>query len=179
MSFFDIVLLIIIGGFGLFGLWFGFFHTLGSLAGTIFGVYLASRYYEQMATWLMGITGWGNNFSRVLMFTIAFIIINRLVGFAFWIFDKFFDVLTKLPFLSSINRLLGMALGVFEGLVTVGFVIYFMEKYPFSEKIVASIADSAVAPPALAIVAVLLPLLPEGMRLIRSGVDYVEGQIVP
>ncbi|PIT86939.1 MAG: hypothetical protein COU33_00370 [Candidatus Magasanikbacteria bacterium CG10_big_fil_rev_8_21_14_0_10_43_6] len=179
MSLFDIVLLIIIGGFGLFGLWFGFFHTLGSLLGTVLGVYLASRYYEQLATWLISVTGWGDNVSRVIMFTIAFIIINRLVGFTFWIFDKFFDVLTRLPFLGSINRLLGLLLGTFEGVVTVGFVVYFIEQFPFSEKVVAAIASSAVAPHTLVVVTVLLPLLPEGMRILRTSVDYVEGQIIP
>ncbi len=178
MSLFDLVLFIVIGGFGLFGLWFGFFHTLGSLMGTILGVYLAGRYYEAMAEWLIQITGWGDNVSRVVMFTLAFIIINRLVGFAFWIFDKFFNVLTKLPFLNSINRLLGGALGVFEGIVTVGFILYAFQQFPFSVKVAAAIESSMVAPYALGMITVLLPLLPEGMRLLRSSVDFVEGQII-
>lgn len=178
MSLFDLVLLIIIGGFGLFGLWFGFFHTLGSLLGTVLGVYLAGRYYEVMANWLIHITGWGDNVSKVIMFTLAFIIINRLVGFAFWVCDTFFNVLTRLPFLNSINKLLGGVLGIFEGIVTVGFILYAFEQFPFSEKIAAAIASSLVAPYALGMISLLLPLLPEGMRLLRSSVDFVEGRIV-
>ena len=49
MSTFDIVLLVIIGGFGLFGLWFGIVHTLGSLLGTALGIFLASHYYGPVA----------------------------------------------------------------------------------------------------------------------------------
>ena len=62
----DIILLIIIAGFAMFGFWFGLIHTLGSLLGTVFGAYLASRYYEPMADWLINITGWGENISKVV-----------------------------------------------------------------------------------------------------------------
>lgn len=65
MSLFDIILIVIVAGFGLFGLWFGLVHTLGSLIGTVFGVYLASRYYGPVAEWLIRATGWGKCFPRV------------------------------------------------------------------------------------------------------------------
>lgn len=178
MSWFDIILLVIVGGFGLFGVWFGFFHTLGSLLGTVMGVYLAGRYYEPMSAWLIAVTGWGENTSKVIMFTLSFILINRLVGFAFWIFNKFFDVLTKLPFIGSINRLFGLVLGVFEGLLTVGFFIYAVELFPISAKLTGMIDVSLIAPYALSMVTILLPLLPEGMRLLRSSVDYVEQRVL-
>ncbi len=174
MAFFDIILLIIIGGFVLFGAWFGFFHTLGSLLGTVLGVYLASRYYEPVATWLVSTTGWGENVSRVLIFAIAFILINRVVGLVFWFVDHLFEVLTKLPFIGSLNKVFGGIIGGFEGLITVGFILYFIQKFPFSERLVDMIASSQVAPYALSMVTLLLPLLPEGLRLLQSSVDYVE-----
>ena len=90
MILFDLILLLILGGFVAYGLWFGLIHTLGSLLGMVVGVFLASRYYELGAGWLMNITGWGDNFSKVLIFIIAFFIINRLVGFCFWIVDVCF-----------------------------------------------------------------------------------------
>ena len=90
MPYFDIVLVVIIVLFGLFGLWFGLIHTLGSLAGMVVGVFLASRYYEVGANWLMSLTGWGDNFSKVLIFIIAFFVINRLVGLVFWIVIKYY-----------------------------------------------------------------------------------------
>lgn len=177
MSFFDIILLIIIGGFAMFGFWFGLVHTLGSLLGTVFGVYLASRYYEPMAEWLIGITGWGGNVSRVVMFIIAFIIINRLVGFAFWIVDKFAGILTNLPFIKGINRLLGLALGIFEGLVTLGMIFYFIDKFPLSEWLMTYISASVVAPYATGVASVLLPLLPDALKLLQNSVQGVEDMI--
>jgi uncharacterized membrane protein required for colicin V production len=74
MSLFDIILLCIIAGFGLFGLWFGLISTLGSIAGTLLGVYLASRWYVPVAEWLINTTGWSPNFSKVVIFIIVFLI---------------------------------------------------------------------------------------------------------
>lgn len=175
MGLFDVILFIIIGGFAMFGFWFGLIHTLGSLLGTIFGAYLASRFYEPMADWLINITGWGENLSKVLVFIIAFIIINRLVGFVFWVVEKMTDVITFLPFIRGLNRILGFLLGLFEGLVTVGLVIYFIERFPLSDRIMESLATSVIAPYAVSTIVILLPLLPEALKMLRSTVDYIEG----
>lgn len=178
MELFDIFLLIIIGGFALFGLWFGLVHTLGSLLGTILGAVLASRYYQPLADWLVGITGWDENFSRVLMFVLAFIVINRLAGFFFWIIEKFLKVFTSLPFIKSLNRLLGLFLGVVEGVITIGLVIYFIERFPLSDRIMEMIATSQVAPYTTKVASVLLPLLPEALKILHSTVDYVENVVL-
>lgn len=174
----DIILLSIIGGFALFGLWFGFIQTVGSLVGTVFGAYLASRYYEPMADWIIHVTGWGENTSRVLMFIIAFLVINRLVGFVFWILDKFLSILTHLPFIASINRLLGFVLGAIEGAITLGLVIFFIERFPLSEKIMGALAGSTVAPILSGIASILWPLLPDALKLLQSTVDYVQGKVI-
>jgi len=178
MSFFDIVLLIIISGFALFGVWFGFVHTLGSLLGTIFGALIASRYYEPMADWLIRITGWEENTARVIMFVIAFIAINRLVGFAFWIVDKVLSIFTRLPFIRSLNHILGLITGFLEGVITIGLIIYFIERFPLSGKVMGYIATSIVAPYTTKTASVLLPLLPEALKLLQSTVDYVRNIVL-
>src|SRR3989338_6930411 len=99
MQLIDIIFLCIIGAFGLFGFWFGFIHTLGSLLVTILGAYPPSRYYEPIAELIIRYTGINPNLSRVIMFVIAFIIINRLVGFVFWVVDKVLSLITRLPFI--------------------------------------------------------------------------------
>lgn len=174
MAWFDLSLIIIIGGFALFGLWFGFVHTLGSLAGTLVGAYVASRYYEPMAQWLIHITGWQGNTARVTMFIIAFLVISRLVGFAFWLVDRLLSVITKLPFISSINHLLGGVLGFFEGLLTIGLAIYFIERVPLSPEFMQMVAQSKVAAQASHIANVFIPLLPDALNLLKSTVDFVQ-----
>ncbi len=174
MGLFDVILLIIIGGFAMFGFWFGLVHTLGSLLGTIFGAYLASRFYEPMGNWLVGITGWGSNFSKVLMFIIAFIVINRLVGFGFWIVDKMAGFITDLPFINSLNRFLGFVLGLFEGVVTLGLIFYVIDKIPLSDKFMSWMAGSIIVPYCSNAASILLPLLPEALKMLKSTVDYVQ-----
>lgn len=177
MSLFDIVLLIIFGGFAMFGFWFGFIHTLGSLFGTVFGAYLASRYYEPMAAWLGAITGWEGNATKVVMFIIAFLIINRLVGLVFWFVEKILKIVTRLPFLRSLDRLLGSLLGLFEGMLTLGLIFYFIDKVPLSEKIMGYLATSEVAPYTINLAKVLLPLLPDALKALQSTVDFVEAAV--
>ncbi|EKD43622.1 MAG: hypothetical protein ACD_72C00200G0002 [uncultured bacterium] len=169
ISYFDLVLILIIAGFGLFGLWFGLVHTLGSLIGTVAGVYLASRYYEPVANWLVTTTGWGENFSKTLIFVIAFFIINRLVGVVFWILDKILGLITHLPFINSINRMLGLAFGLLEGSIVLGITFYFISKFPFGDHLVAWMADSKVVPPLINLASILWPLIPEAIKLIQTN----------
>ncbi|MDD4476840.1 MAG: CvpA family protein [Patescibacteria group bacterium] len=168
MSLFDTILLIIMGGFGLFGLWFGLVHTLGSLVGTVFGVYFASRYYEPAANWLINITGWNENLARVIMFAVAFVIINRLIGLCFWFLDKILSFITNLPFIKSINKLLGMIFGLFEGALVLGIIFYFISKFPLSEYFMSYIAQSQVAPITVKTASILWPLLPEAIRMLQG-----------
>lgn len=171
MSIFDIALLIIIGGFALFGLWFGLIRTLGSLIGTVVGVYVAGRFYESLANWIINFTGWSQNHVKVIIFIVAFLIITRLVGFVFWIIEKVFSIFTKLPFLHGIDKILGMVLGALEGIVVVGVSLFFIARFPISSVFMDGLANSRVAPPLVKIASILVPLLPEALRVLRSTVD--------
>jgi uncharacterized membrane protein required for colicin V production len=173
MSLFDIVLLVVLGGFAMFGFWFGLLHTLGSLVGTVLGTYLASRWYDNMASWVTHITGWEGNWTNVVMFVIAFIVINRLVGLLFWFGDRFFSVFTRLPFLASLNRLLGFILGLFEGLITLGIIFFFIDKFPVGSVFMGWVESSVVVPYTLNTAQVLLPLIPQAVKELKSAVEYI------
>ena len=104
--------------------------------------------------------------------------INRLVGFGFWFLEKFIGFLTRLPFIRSLNRLLGLLLGLAEGVITIGAVIYFIERFPLSLPFMSRLADSQVAPYTVSVATLLLPLVPEAIKLLQSTVDYVEDKVV-
>ena len=173
-SYFDLALILIIGGFGLFGLWFGLIHTIGSLVGTIAGVYLAGSYYEPVATWLINTTGWGENFSKVLMFIIVFFVINRLVGLIFWIVDKFLSFFTNLPFIHSIDRLLGLVFGLLEGALGLGIIFYFIGKFPVGVMFMGWVTTSKVVPSLVKIASILWPLLPEAVKTLESVIPGIK-----
>lgn len=168
LAYFDLALLLIIGGFGLFGLWFGLVHTLGSLMGTVAGVYLASHYYEGAANWLMSVTGWGQNFSKVLIFIIVFFIINRLVGLVFWIVDKLLSLITHLPFIHSIDRMLGLVFGILEGALVLGITFYFISKFPVGEMFMGWMTTSKIVPYLLKLASILWPLLPDALKAVQA-----------
>lgn len=174
MSAIDLALLAIIAVFGVLGFFFGFVHTLGSLLGTLLGAYVAGRYYEPLANWIISLTGWGENISKVAVFMVAFILINRAVGFVFWFIDRTLSLVTRLPFVASINRILGAILGALEGFITIGLVVYFASKFPIGAPVMAALGASRVVPGAVAIAAVLLPLLPDALRLLKSTLENVE-----
>ena len=178
MNLVDIILLIIIAGFAMFGFWFGLIHTFGSLLGTLLGAFIAGGIYQPMGDWLISITGWGENISYVVMFTVAFVFINRMIGFGFWVVEKSTDIVTKMPFIQSMNRFFGTLLGIFEGLVTVGLVLLFIEVFPLSPIVMNEIEVSWVAPIAESTAGVVWPLMPEALESIQEGIDAIEDNLL-
>lgn len=168
MSHLDIILLIILGGFTMFGLWFGFIHTLGALIGTFVGAFLSSHFYEPIANWVWSMTGGNLNLVKLIVFILLFIIANRLVGFVFWLIEKVFNVLKIIPFLSTINRLLGGILGLAEGVLSLGLFLFFISKFPFSEWLSNSLAASNVTASLIKISSILWPLLPAALKQVQS-----------
>lgn len=168
MSHLDIILLIILGSFTLFGFWFGFIHTLGSLLGTAVGAFIASHFYAPIASWIQQLTGGNENLVKVIVFLLIFVIANRLVGFAFWLIEKIFNILKIIPFLSTINRLLGGILGLIEGSLILGLTLFFITKFPFSEWLTGSMLKSGVASYLIKISSLLWPLLPAALKQIQT-----------
>lgn len=173
MSLFDLVLLVIIGGFALFGLWFGLVHTLGSMVGTVLGVFLATRYYAPFADWLVNTIGLGANFSKVLVFVIAFLIINRLVGLAFYFVDRILSIFTRLPFIRGLDRILGLVFGLLEGALVIGIIFYFIVRFPIGANFMAALSASLIAPYTIKLASVLLPFVPDAIKMLRSTIEGV------
>jgi len=168
MILFDLILLLVLGGFVLYGLWFGLINTLGVLVGTIAGAFLAARWYEPVADWAGFIFGGHANLAKVVCFLILFVIINRLVGLLFWLIDKIFSFFKIIPFLSTINRLLGAVFGFLEGILVLGLTLFVAERYPLGDWFVNSLADSKVAHYLITVGKILMPLLPEVLRQLKS-----------
>jgi len=160
MTIFDFVLLLIVGGFVMSGLWFGLIHSFGALIGTIAGAFFAARWYEPVAVRFISFFGDHHNLARIVCFLVLFIIIDRLVGLIFWIINKFFSVLPTIPFLKTINRLLGAFFGFLEGVLVLGLTLFFVGKYPLGEWFSGLISDSKVADYLIRAGKIFLPILP-------------------
>ncbi len=139
----DLVLIAIILLFIGLGFKDGFIHTLGRLIGAVAGFVLADTW----SSWLSGIlafvmpSGW----ARVVAFSLVFLLITRLLGFALRLVDKIFKLLTHLPFLKSIDRLLGGILGLGEAIIFMGGVFYLILTFKPVLTLYTLVQGSAVA----------------------------------
>ncbi len=143
MSYFDVVILILLSGFAFFGIFTGLLHAVGSLVGTIFGAYVANTYFEQVAAWAVTRVDWNINTAKVVMFLLLFTTISRLVGVSVWLAERLLHIL-PIPFGRSMNRLLGGLFGFLEGTVVLGIFVYLVEKFPLSGRLAGSIEASKV-----------------------------------
>src|SRR3990167_9547078 len=101
MTLLDLILVLIVFFFTFSGFWFGFIHTLGSLVGTVAGVLVAGHYFEDFAVKLGGLAMGNTGVAKVVAFVLIFLLVSRLVGFVFWLINKMFDVIAKIPVIRS------------------------------------------------------------------------------
>lgn len=167
MNVLDISLLVALGGFVLYGFWFGIIHMVGALLGVVVGAVAAGRLYPLVAHWVP-FTGDNANLAKIIAFAVVFILVNKLVGLVFWVVEKIFKFISVIPFLKTFNRLLGAALGLLEGTLVLGLVVYFASKFPVSAAFDALMRDSTVAHALLPVGSILAPLLPLAVRAAQS-----------
>jgi uncharacterized membrane protein required for colicin V production len=165
ISFFDLIISLIIFGFFWFGFWYGLIYSVGTIFGMMAGAFGASHYYLQVAGMF---SSEPSNFLKVIVFILLFGVINKIIGLAFWIIDKIFNLLSIIPFLKTINRLAGGALGLLEGVLTLGLMIYIYSKYPFSDWINAQLPISYIAPKLLVVMEVLKPFFPDALEKLKT-----------
>lgn len=171
MGFIDIVLIVIVGAFVLFGLFFGLVHTLGSLLGTIVGIIFASRLVDP-AFETFGFLFGGGTVSRIIIFILIFFIITRLVGIVFWFVGKIFNVLTWIPFAQSLDRLLGGLFGFVEGVIVVGVALFYAMQVLPDDTLRTMLETSVVADFLVATMSVLQVFFPEAARQsVESAAD--------
>jgi membrane protein required for colicin V production len=174
MAIIDMIFVVIVLFFVGLGLMKGLLYSLISFIGTIIGVFVASRYFEPMADWLIATFDWAENLSRVVVFIIAFLIINQVIGLAFLFLKKISRWFNKVPFLGWINRIAGGAFGLLQSVVILAFIVYVIERFPLSEALMTALAESMAAPYLSGIAALLVPLLPDALQTIQSTVDYAK-----
>lgn len=139
----DLVLAFILLGFVGMGLKDGFVHTLGRFIGSILG-FIAARAWSIYLVGIFGIfmpAGW----ARIIAFILIFVLITRVVGMAFKLVDGVFEIIKILPFLKSIDKLLGAILGTVEGVIMLGGVIYLVLTFHLSPTLINWFAGSHVA----------------------------------
>lgn len=168
MTLFDIILIVIIAGFIFYGLFFGLVHALGGLMGVFAGTIVAGWLFNTIGELIAPIF-WGNEMlAKVIAFIIIFVLVNRLFGLIFWMVDKVVQFLKVIPFLKSINGILGGIFGFLEGVFLVGGILYIASRYPIWEWLNNAMIESDVARYLVSIFDFIAPLLPKAVRMLQS-----------
>ncbi|HAO81838.1 MAG: hypothetical protein UV52_C0009G0010 [Parcubacteria group bacterium GW2011_GWD1_42_9] len=165
MTILDFILLITLFGFLWFGFWFGLIHAIGGLVGTVAGAWLAGHFYSVLAGPLEQLFNYQGPWLKLASFLAIFMVANRLVGFGFYLFDKSFAFLIRMPFLKTIDRMAGGVLGIVEGALVIGLTLTLISNHLDMPALINdSIADSKVAFGLQAFAIILVPLLPDVIK---------------
>lgn len=170
MPIIDYVLLAILAYFFLWGFKKGLIQAVGSFVGLVIAVVVASRYFDEAAMRFGPYVGLGDNenLARIAAFIILLILVNRAVVLVVAIVAKSYNAMAVVPGMKLGNRLLGAALGLIEGAVAIGLIIYFASRFPFGSLVESFLIDSQVAPIVLSISKIVQPFLPEAIRQIQG-----------
>lgn len=169
MPIIDVILLVALFGFVFYGLFFGFIRAFGAFVGVIIGAILASRLYLPVAAMVEPLFFGLDNLGKVFVFLILFSIFNRLTGFGFYLVEKAFNLISIIPFLKTLNRLLGAVFGFLTGALAIGLILFVISRYAILDSLMGVwLLDSRLAPWFLKFSEVLLPLLPEVLKKLKS-----------
>jgi len=169
MSYFDIALLVILAGFILNGLAKGLIRLLGQIVGLIIGAFVASHFYLTFYQWGEGLVDWGAGTEKFLSFTILFVLVTSLIGVVFALIEKIFDLISIIPFTKLINRLLGGTLGLIEGSLALGLLLYVAARYAWVGGLLGNnLVNSEVAPWLIKVSNVIVPVLPDALKALQS-----------
>lgn len=157
-----------------FGGWrSGLIQSIGGVVGLFVGEIVASRTYEQYASWVSPVFGGNPIAGKIFAFILIFMIVTRLVALLFWFVNKLFNLIKIIPGLGLLNHFGGAIFGFLEASLFIGITLHFITKLPIPTHYAQLIHDSVVVPYFLAVSAWLIPLLPKFLKDAQSALDTV------
>lgn len=156
----DLVMLLVVVGFGAFGFALGLIQVVGSLVGMVAGAWLANLWYPVLGSAIAQYLPWGKPVVDNVAFVTLFLLVNRLFGLVLLVANRVLNLLKFIPFMKSLNRIGGGVLGLLEGVLMLGVVLEFASKLSPLPWVNTLLEQSVIAPLILAVVHVLTPLLP-------------------
>lgn len=145
MPFVDIILVILLLGFLVNGYRRGFILTAGQLIGILIGLFSARLWTPFVLGRLTPFFGEHNGWPYLIVFILIFIFVDQVVALIFRIINALFKILTIIPFLATINSILGALLGLVSGFTFVGGGSYIIVTYRVDPTLIAFLMGSRIA----------------------------------
>jgi membrane protein required for colicin V production len=138
MNWLDILIIIVLILLGVAGLRQGMIRTVFGIAGLIGGIFLAGRYYDELAARLFPSGAIWGNIAAYAIILIATLVVAGVIG---WLLAK----LINFAALGWLDKFMGFILGVVIGALLfaaiLAIVLHFADYYPGME---ATINESAI-----------------------------------
>ncbi|MCX6640630.1 MAG: CvpA family protein [bacterium] len=130
MHWLDIVVLLIIVGSAIEGGVRGFVFEICSLAGLILGIFLAIKFFADVAVYLdfIPVAGW-------ILNLISFILILSIVSILFTLLGKALRTTFSKIFLGWLDHVAGVVFGVLRGVITVLLIVMALQLTPLGRVI--------------------------------------------
>ena len=136
MNWLDIVIIIVVVSLGIAGLRQGLIRTVFGIAGLIGGIFLAGRYYDELAARLFPFGAIWCNIAAYAIILIATLVVAGVIG---WLLAK----LINFAALGWLDKFMGFILGVvIAGLLCAAILAIAVKFYPGME---ATINQSVIA----------------------------------
>lgn len=139
MSLLDITIMAILALMGLRGLLRGLIKEVAALTALVLGGWLAYRYHGIAATPLKPLL------PAAAAEVLAFVLLLILVGLAAHLLGNLLTGLVRLALLGWVNRLGGVAVGLLEGSLLLGMVLYAIIAIPFPFQLKETVKAHPVA----------------------------------
>ncbi len=108
--------------------------------------------------------------ANIIGFLLVFIIINRGIALIFWVVDKIFNLIAIIPGLKSLNHLLGGILGLIEGFIFIGILVYVFSFFPLTDKLSAKFTDSKFTHVFNTVGKISDPFIPDNLKDWKSNI---------
>jgi uncharacterized membrane protein required for colicin V production len=165
---FDAVLIFFIAGFTVYGFFKGIIRMAGELVGYLVGIYIAGHYFELFYEWTQSLYLGYENIGRLISFLLLLFIVRKLVTLGVYLIDRFFDIISIIPFFGLINRFAGALFGFLSITIVLGVAIYFASRYSIGFSVDKFLVSSAIAKFLLHFGEFVSPLLPGILRNLHS-----------
>lgn len=139
MSLLDISIMVVLALMGLRGLLRGLIKEVAALTALVLGGWLAYRYHGVAAAPLKTLM------PAAAAEVVAFVLLLILVGLAAHLLGNLLTGLVRLALLDWVNRLGGVAVGLLEGSLLLGMVLYAIIAIPFPFQLKETVKTHPVA----------------------------------
>ncbi len=169
MSTFDIILIVIMAGFIINGLFKGLIRTVGRIIGLVVGAYVASHFYLVLFNLGKGLANGHDDIAKIIAFIVLFVVAAWVVDLFFLFLQKTFKLLAIIPGSKYIDNLLGAVFGFLEGAIFIGLILLVISKYSMINTFFGDqITNSKIAPFLVMISKITEPLLSQALLALKS-----------